>query len=613
MRAAALCAIAALAAGCYTNAFSNAAKEKEIQRRNLSKAMPAGLEVARPLPGEARTAHVRVWVDEDYRAGTLHWRQQIEEQLDEANQFLVPAVGVRLDAKAIEPWPARSADRKLGDVLTALEAQDPGDDVDWVIGYASALSLVEGTFEELGVARPLGRHVVVRGYADGAERKAFAQLFPDTSDAERERVHLARRRHKQTVVLLHELAHTLGAPHENDPTWLLAATYSPEMATLSEPSRAIMQLSLETWLAPRASFDVRTLAARLTSYFEGNPWGGWDDDAKGEFLAALRVIVDASGGAAAGLAGAANEQLLAARRLAQAGKLGEALAELDAIAAAYPASPDVRMAICELRVARDGATDDAAVKACQRVADVAPDDPRPQMVLAGALASKGDLAGARAHLAAVDAMAGDRVPVWMAAAEAYLALGLVSDAERAARSAEQRQPGVGADVLAWVLRTRGRYGLPPGGVPGKIAPADEPAYVAAVRDLLAAIYADKFADAKKLAKAAGKRWRGAPGLLAAECDLALRQQALPAARKLCDQAIAAWSGAAWALYLRGVMLAQANKLPAGIASLRAAIAAEPELAQAYRALGKALDRAGDAAAKAQLATEYQARFGAALP
>jgi hypothetical protein len=170
-----------------TNAFSNAAKEKEIQRRNLSKALPAGLEVARPLPGEARTARVRVWVDEDYRAGTLHWRQQIEEQLDEANQFLVPAVGIRLEAKAIEPWPARSADRKLGDVLTALEAQDPGDDVDWVIGYASALRLVEGTFEELGVARPLGRHLVVRGYADGAERKAFTQLFPDTSDAERER------------------------------------------------------------------------------------------------------------------------------------------------------------------------------------------------------------------------------------------------------------------------------------------------------------------------------------------------------------------------------------------------------------------------------------------
>jgi hypothetical protein len=61
------------------------------------------------------------------------------------------------------------------------------------------------------------------------------------------------------------------------------------------------------------------------------------------------------------------------------------------------------------------------------------------------------------------------------------------------------------------------------------------------------------------------------------------------------------------------MLAQGNKLPAGIASLRDAIAAEPELAQAYRALGKASRRAGDAAAKAQLATEYQARFGAALP
>ena len=157
-------------AGCYTNAFSNAAKAKAIQRKSLAKALPAPLEVAPPVPGTARTAHVRVWVDDDFRSQNVRWRAQIEEQLDEANQFLAPAVGIRLEAKDMRPWPTRSADRPLADVLAALEAHDPGDDVDWVIGYASSLTLAEGSFEQLGVARPLGRHVVVRGYADVVER-----------------------------------------------------------------------------------------------------------------------------------------------------------------------------------------------------------------------------------------------------------------------------------------------------------------------------------------------------------------------------------------------------------------------------------------------------------
>ena len=613
MRAALLGVIAAASVGCYTNAFSNAAKDKALQRRNLAKAIPARLEVATPMPGQPRTAHVRVWADADFRSQTVRWRQQIEEQLDEANQFLVPALGVRLEASAIQAWDVRSSDKPLGDVLTALEAHDPGDGADWVIGYASALTLVEGTFEQLGVARPLGRHLVVRGYADGAERAAFATLFPDTSDDERDRVHQARRRHKQTVVLLHELGHTLGAPHETDPTWLESAMYSPQMATLSDQSRAIMQLSLETWLAPAAAFDERALASRLIGYFEANPWGGWDDESKRTLVADLRALVDAPGGAPAGLTGTAAEQFVAAQRLAQAGKLDDALAELDALIAAYPAAVELRQAVCEVRLAKDGPTDAEATRACARVSELAPDDPRPHLVTAQARLRAGDAAGGLAALGAVEAVAGTRTEVWGVLAEQYMALNLVTAAERAADRVAAAAPDAAAPIRAWAQRTRGRYGLPPGGKPGGIAAADEGAYVAAVRGLLDAIYADKCAEAKKLAAAADKRWRGAPGVLAARCDLAMRQNQLGAARGLCDQAIKAWGGAAWALYLRGVLAAQAGKLPAAITSLRAAIAAEPELGQAYRALGKALDRTGDAAAKAQLAADYQARFGAALP
>lgn len=612
----ALLAVVVLLAGCITNAFSNAAASKQIQKRDLRKAMPAELGVEIPVPGDARTARVRVWVDEDFRAQHLRWRSHVEEQLDEANQFLVPALGLRLEPKAIEPWNVRSADRSLEDVLGALETHDPGDDVDWVIAYVSSLALVEASMEGLGVARPLGRHLVMRGYADVAERKAFEAAFPETSGDERERVHQARRRHKQTAILLHELAHTLAAPHELDGGWLMHAVYDPGMSTFSQQSRELMGVTLQTWLVPRASFDVRAVAAKLQTFFEANPWGGWVEDERVATTTYLRALVDASGGPPAANAltvpAEAYDQYRRALGLAQAGKLADARAELDALVAAYPATPDIRQAICDVQVATDGPASPASVKACDRAAEIAPTDPRPLVTRIAAHLRAGESAAALPLLARLEARA-DRADVWLQIAAIYQAQTLVTRAEAAAARAHAITAGSGDDVTAWARRTRARYGLPPDARAWRIGADDEGAYVTAVRGILDSIYANQLPTAKKAAAAASKRWPGAPGLLAARCDLALRDNQLGAARKLCDQAIAAWPGAAWALYLRGILLLQSNKAAPAIASLRAAIAAEPELAQAYRTLGKAYDRTGDTAAKDALAADYAARFNARLP
>jgi predicted Zn-dependent protease len=100
------------------------------------------------------------------------------------------------------------------------------------------------------------------------------------------------------------------------------------------------------------------------------------------------------------------------------------------------------------------------------------------------------------------------------------------------------------------------------------------------------------------------------------CDLAFRQNQVDAARAACNRALAVDPDESWALYLGGVLALKdtsAAGTKAGIEKLKRAIAVDPALAQAWRALGKAYDRAGDKAAHDELGKWYQAKFQQALP
>lgn len=311
---------------------------------------------------------------------------------------------------------------------------------------------------------------------------------------------------------------------------------------------------------------------------------------------------------------AAVDQFHRAQTLAQQGKFTEALAELDALVAAYPGTAEIRQAICEVHVGASGPGSPAATTACDRAAEVTPDDPRPYLARVEAYLRAKDLAGALALLPRAEERAGDRAPMWDRIAEIYQAAGAVTLAEgAAAHSAALNKRAEPHPIAAWAAGTRARYGLPPDAKRWKIKPTEEGAYVQAVRELLDLVYANKMPEAQAKAKAAEKRWKGAPGILAARCDLHLRLNDKATAKKLCAQAVAAWKGTAWALYLEGVIGLQEHKDAAAVASLRAAIAADPGLGQAYRALGKALSRTKDDAAWQALATDYQQKFGTALP
>src|SRR5574337_1755340 len=138
--------------------------------RDLTKYLPATFDVEHPKDGEPRTLHVRVWADAAVRAAP-HWREDLTDDIDTANQLLQPAFGAKLVIDDVKDW------NRAGDphgALAALADADPGKDVAWVIGYVEPNATASDQMAELGDAKVLGHHVVVHAWADKAETAALA-------------------------------------------------------------------------------------------------------------------------------------------------------------------------------------------------------------------------------------------------------------------------------------------------------------------------------------------------------------------------------------------------------------------------------------------------------
>lgn len=605
---------AAVAAAAFALVAACSSQAVKSQRRILHKALPATLEAPTRYEGDVRIARARVWADADYRAQNLRWKKTFGDEIDHANELLAPMLGVRIEAEYFE-WDRRAPGASLTEAVEELRSLDDGDDITWVIGLTSALPLVSANTDELGMAELLGPHLVLRGYADVEERKRFAAAFPDLEPAEREEVHDARRRHKQAVLLIHELAHTLGAIHETDPAWIMNGGYRAEQASISDRNRELMLIALADRLRAPAARDPLATAELILTAVESADWGGWIADEKQALIEQLRAEINAiqAGATASPVPAAAAGQYRRAEQLAAAGKVEDALAELEPIIAAYPGNAAIRLLSCRIHLKAYGGKDEKALVVCARAAELAPGDPSPYASVAAALLATGDLKGARASLVEAEARIGNLTEgvaeAWIEIATMYQAMGALTWAEDAiGKSGKADHP-----IAGWVSRTRARYGVPRDGARFKLTPETEGEAVVTVRGLLDLVYAGKLADAERAAKVADKRWPGMPGVLAARCDLAMRQKKLPAARKLCRKAIDAYDGAAWAHYLLGILILQGKDTAAGIASLRAAVAADPELVQAWRAMAKAYARAKDQTGLDELRAHYQGRFGQPLP
>jgi predicted Zn-dependent protease len=576
---------------------------------DLAKHLPATLEVDHPKTGDPRPARVRVYVDAAVRAAP-HWKEEITEQIDYASQLLTPMLGIKLQVDEIKDWD------RTGDVHAALPAlvdTDDGHDVTWVIGYTAPLDTAAKAMSELGDSHVLGHHVIVHAWADKPETDVVSVTLPDLKPAQKTEVLAAHKRHKQTVVLLHHLAGTLGAIAEADASWIQHPLYSPKQTTFADRNRELMQLAVDQRLG---GGDDKTLAHDLLEAVLKQDWGGWVPADHDQIVTSLKAVVDAakSGKTAGDIPAAAGEQWDRIRELHKRGNGKEALIELDNLLVAYPGNATMLEEKCEIMIDKPGVGEASTRATCARVAELAPGDPTVHFAVGEALAKKGDVKAARGELelaakkiANLKTGQGD---AWRKLIGIYQAMGALTWTEEAIAAGHlEHDPAV-----AVVAQTRARYGLPRGGK--QVHPEDEAAFVAAIQAANAATYANKTADADAQLAKAEKKWPGAPGIAAARCDLGLRLGQVDVARAACQRAVAGDPGDSWALYLSGVISLKdtsAGGSKQGIDFLKRAIAADAELQQAWRTLGKAYDRAKDAAAHDQLAKDYQAKFGQALP
>lgn len=263
-------ALLLLVCGCFISPvvpFGAGKTSYEAQHDRAAELTPPLLAMEPRWTGKLRTARIRVWADDQYRSQNLRWQTTFGEELAYANAVLEPTFGLHLDAEYRE-WHRHAPGATLEESLAALAQQDPGEGVLTVVGLTSSLGLVSATFDKLGVASLPGRHMILRGYADLEERRAFELSLRELKADERTSLLEARRRHKTTAVFLHELGHNLGAPHEPEPDTIMNATYSAHAAAFSDDARLAMLRSLEQRLgggpgAPASAIEDRGPALTL--------------------------------------------------------------------------------------------------------------------------------------------------------------------------------------------------------------------------------------------------------------------------------------------------------------------------------------------------------------
>jgi tetratricopeptide (TPR) repeat protein len=263
--------------------------EYQQQQEQAARYEPAPLLAPSRPDGSGPSAVIRArfYADDEYRSssGGGRWQDRVRGMLASLNKVVEPTFGVRFEAEGFRRWQRQGAGGALQPMLEELERLDPGPDVDWVIGLVSPLPLVSMSFHDLGGARVLGRHFVLRGMSSIAELDDFKKILPKLDQADREQLYSRRKLHKELSIFLHEWAHTLGALHVEDGTRIMGPGYSNRTSTFSAEDAGLIAAGLGARLEARGKEAVDW--APLRKFVEDTP-GDWVRSERTQLLGQLK-------------------------------------------------------------------------------------------------------------------------------------------------------------------------------------------------------------------------------------------------------------------------------------------------------------------------------------
>jgi len=249
---------------------------KASQKRVAAQRRPS--ELKRDLP--ARTTErrrIRAYATPHYAAALVDGEAQLEQAIADANPTLASSLSFQLELTDYRVWSNGVSDDHLETLLAAIEQQDPARDVDWVVILASPRHMVATSADELGRAPLLGRHLAIRPMSDAAEFDVIERGFTELSEDKKRSLYAARKRHKAATVLLHELGHTLGMPHELERHSLMSATYDLKGSDFTITAGQLGRRALELRATSLGSALHRQAAESALAVLRGAPPHTFED------------------------------------------------------------------------------------------------------------------------------------------------------------------------------------------------------------------------------------------------------------------------------------------------------------------------------------------------
>jgi tetratricopeptide (TPR) repeat protein len=549
------------------------------QRAAAKTLAPAELDV-QPLgrfDEPPRALRLRVYADRDYRGGVLHWREKVRAEIEHVNHVVEPVFNVHFDLESLREWDASHVGVALDPILVELETMDAARDVDWVLGLVTPFTGVARSIHQIGLAPLSGRAFVMRAMDDEEEGRALEQELALLAPGERDELYGSRKAHKETVIFLHEWAHTMGALHVDEPTMVMSPRYDPQQAAFTDFEKRLVGLVLDARLGDRRQPFPESAA--LLRLLDKAPR---DEGTQKE----REALVEALG-----------------RRLG-ASPQGASPAPTGAPGTPAPTgAPGTPSATVE---AAPRATTTAGSSATATAA-------RATIDRAVALVRAGDLAGATPLVfeAARQSSAGPAdANVLVRIASAAGAVGALTTADVAlARLAPGARPG---RLVAELEATRSRVALPREAAKLGIAPEDEPRYVAAFWTASHAVASRNLAAAERRLAELAEAFPDSPGRQVVACELALAAKRFAAAETFCAAALDEDPAAVPALLASARLAAHARRNDEAERRLRRAMLLDPTDDAAWSALARLYLDMGSTTQHAQLAREHQAIFATPL-